>query len=248
MSSGDMFDPYSAPTAPSSKKKESKRHRGESSKAPSTKKVWTGDPPAVILSRETMPPPSPLDETSPPAPTEQNPTPPEPADLTPHDQPGDVQTSTVGMLNMTVGWCRTGALITKSKESDAKHTEEVKVLEGKNTELLEQNSKLAQELQQFQAALTKANEDKEKFRECVKLNFQEAKQLEAELIASRKETEELEGCVKELEETNASNLESTASSASYSASLLDIVKSNLIAHWNDALQASKSLRLQRGVH
>ncbi|XP_062104060.1 uncharacterized protein LOC133815219 [Humulus lupulus] len=218
MSFEDMFDRYSAPAAPSSKKKDSKRHHGESSKAPSTKKAQTGDPsavaPSAAPSRETTPPLSPLDQTSPPAPVDQNPTPLAPAHQTRHDQPGDVLTSTVGMLTMTAGWRCTGTLVTKNKESDAKHNEEVKVLEGKNaellgknTELLEQNSKLAAKLQQYQTTLTKANEDKEKFRECAKLNFQEAKQLETELIASRKETEELEGRVKELEETTASNLE-----------------------------------------
>ncbi|XP_062085602.1 uncharacterized protein LOC133791699 [Humulus lupulus] len=206
MSSGYMFNRYTAPAAPSSRKKESKRHRGESNKAPSTKKARNEDLPAAAPSKEIMPPPAPLDQKSPPAPTDQNSTPLAPADQTPHDHPGDTLTSMVGLLTITAGWRRMRALVTQTKDSDSKHTEETKALEGKNaellekntellgkdTELLEQNSKLAEELQQFQTVLAKANEDKEKFKECAKLNYQESKQLEANLIASRNETEELE--------------------------------------------------------
>ncbi|XP_062118690.1 uncharacterized protein LOC133832347 [Humulus lupulus] len=100
-----------------------------------------------------------------------------------------------------------GTLVTQLKESDAKNAEEVKVLEGKNVELLDQNNKIVEELKTFQIALTKAIVDKEKFKESYKLNFQEAKKLEEELITSRKENEGLEGRIKELEEANASNLE-----------------------------------------
>ncbi|XP_062114262.1 uncharacterized protein LOC133825318 [Humulus lupulus] len=108
---------------------------------------------------------------------------------------------------MTTSWRRMWALITQSKESDAKHAEEVKMLEGKNAELLDQKNKLAEELKTFQTSLTKVVVEKEKFKESSKLNFQEAKKLEDELIASRKESEGLEGCIKELEEANASSLE-----------------------------------------
>ena len=56
-------------------------------------------------------------------------------------------------------------------------------------------------------ALKKSNEDKEKFRESAKLNYQQSVQLELDLIASRQETEEMEKRVKELEELEAQNLE-----------------------------------------
>ncbi|XP_062080353.1 uncharacterized protein LOC133785114 [Humulus lupulus] len=108
---------------------------------------------------------------------------------------------------MAASWRRTGALITQFIDFDARHVEKVKMLEGKNTELLNQNIKLAEQLKTFQATLTKALAVKEKFREASKLNFQEAKKLEDDLIASRKETEGLEGRIKELEKTNDSNLE-----------------------------------------
>ncbi|XP_062075656.1 uncharacterized protein LOC133779755 [Humulus lupulus] len=221
MSSGDMFNRYTAPIAPSSRKKESKRHCREGNKAPSTKKARTEDLPNAAPSKQTTPTPAPLDQESPPAPADQNSTPLAPADQTPHDQPGDALTSTMGLVTITSSWHRTGALVTQTKDSDSKHIKKTKALEGKNaellekntkllgknTELLEQNSKLAEELQQFQTALAKVNEGKEKFRECAKLNYQESKKLEADLIVSRKETEELEVRVKELEETNVRNFE-----------------------------------------
>ncbi|XP_062075735.1 uncharacterized protein LOC133779847 [Humulus lupulus] len=249
MSSGDMFDHYTASTAPSSRKKDSKRLRGESSKAASKKARTKDHPPAATPLKEKMPPPSPHDQQSPPAPVNQHSTPPAPTEQTPQgNQPGDALTSTVvglareriyklskhkrsqeaivgtnsmeGLLTITVGWRRTGALLTQTRNADTKYIEAMKVLGGKNvdmlerntelldknTEMLEKNSKLAKELQQFKTALDKANEDKEKFKECARLNCQEAKQLKVDLIASRKETEELEGRVKELEEMNARNL------------------------------------------
>ncbi|XP_062079289.1 uncharacterized protein LOC133783657 [Humulus lupulus] len=277
MSSEDLFKLYNVPTVPSSKKKESRRHCGESSKAPPTKNARTRDPPAAVPSRETTPPPAPLDQTSPLAPTDQT-SPPAP-DQTPPQAPtsqmppAQTLTSIVlssakerltklprhrrsqeaitgtdsmevdhiinrtlneiasGMLTMTARWRRSGALITQLQTSEAKHAEELKADEAKHTEqleatkdrhteqlkavektnaeLLDQKNKLAEELKQFQAALTKAIDEKEKFKESSKLNFHEAKQLEAELVASRKDTEELEGRIKELEETNASNWRGT---------------------------------------
>ncbi|XP_062075429.1 uncharacterized protein LOC133779487 [Humulus lupulus] len=235
MSSEDMFELYSVPAAPSSKKKESRPHRGESSKNPPMKKAQTGDPPAAVPSKETTPPPSPLDQTSPPAPVDQNPPPPAPADQTPPDQTGDVLTNYVissakermtklsrhrcsreaiistesmeGMLTMTASWHRSGALITELKASEAKHAEESKMTLKKNAELLEQNTKLAEELKTFQVALTKDTVEKEKYEEASLLNFKEATKLQDDLVASKKETEGLEGRIKELEETNASNLE-----------------------------------------
>ncbi|XP_062114022.1 uncharacterized protein LOC133825039 [Humulus lupulus] len=82
---------------------------------------------------------------------------------------------------------------------EAKYTEQLEAAEKKNTELLEQQAKLAEELQQHQATLTKAIETKEKYKE--------ASKLQDDLVISRKETERLEECIKELKETNANNLE-----------------------------------------
>ncbi|XP_062104325.1 uncharacterized protein LOC133815502 [Humulus lupulus] len=81
MSTKDMFELYNVPvpTAPSSKKKGSRQHRGETNQNPPTKKARTGDPPTPVHSKETTPPPTPLDQTSPPAPTDQI-SPPAPAD------------------------------------------------------------------------------------------------------------------------------------------------------------------------
>ncbi|XP_062119256.1 peroxisomal and mitochondrial division factor 1-like [Humulus lupulus] len=61
-----------------------------------------------------------------------------------------------------------------------------------NDELLEHKATLTEELLESRGALKKSNEDKEKFRESAKLNHQQSKQLELDLIASRNETEELE--------------------------------------------------------
>ncbi|XP_062093624.1 uncharacterized protein LOC133799642 [Humulus lupulus] len=225
MSSGDMFDHYIVAATPSSRKKDSKRVRGESSKAAS-KKAQTDGPSAAAPSKETTPPPtkettpppSPLDQPSPTAPVDQHSTPPVPTDQPHHTQPEDTLTSTVGLLTITAGWRRTGTLVTQIKDFDTRHTKAVKVLKGKNSELLKKNAKLTnqnnelreqkaqltEELLECRAALTKSKEDKEKFTESAKLNYQEGEQLELDLIASRKE---MEGRVKELEETNAKNFE-----------------------------------------
>ncbi|XP_062073786.1 allergen Asp f 7 homolog [Humulus lupulus] len=89
MSAEDMFDLYNEPepTAPSSKKNGSRQHRGESSSNPPAKKTQTADSPIPDPSKETMPPPTPIDQTSPPAPVDQtrppapvNQPPPAPAD------------------------------------------------------------------------------------------------------------------------------------------------------------------------
>ncbi|XP_062085906.1 lysine-rich arabinogalactan protein 18-like [Humulus lupulus] len=83
MESENVFDIYSAPEAPEapmSKKKTSKRHPGESSKEPPTKKTRTADPPADGPSTNVRPPPSPLEQQTPPAPVELTPSPPAPTD------------------------------------------------------------------------------------------------------------------------------------------------------------------------
>ncbi|XP_062074977.1 uncharacterized protein LOC133778984 [Humulus lupulus] len=127
---------------------------------------------------------------------------------------------------MSAGWRRSRALIAqyekrlseKLKASEDKHatelkmakekyTEQLKAAEKKNVELLEQKAKLAEDLKQHQAALTKAIEIKEKSKEASLLNFKEASKLQDDLVISRKEIEGLEERIKELEETNASNLE-----------------------------------------
>ncbi|XP_062093822.1 lysine-rich arabinogalactan protein 18-like [Humulus lupulus] len=91
----DQFDLYSEPdtVAPASNKKGSRQPRGESSSNTPTKKAQTRDPPALVPSRETTPPPAPINQSSPLAPIDQtrppapaNPTPPPPADQTPPDQ------------------------------------------------------------------------------------------------------------------------------------------------------------------
>ncbi|XP_062104255.1 proline-rich receptor-like protein kinase PERK8 [Humulus lupulus] len=104
MSAEDLFDLYSEPepAAPSRKKKGSRQHRGVSSSNPPKKKTQTADPPIPVPSKETMPPPAPIDQTSPPTlvnqtcpPTPLNQPPPAPADQTPPDQTGDALTNIV---------------------------------------------------------------------------------------------------------------------------------------------------------
>ncbi|XP_062103526.1 pollen-specific leucine-rich repeat extensin-like protein 1 [Humulus lupulus] len=104
MSTEDLFDLYCEPkpVTPLSKKKGSRQHRRESSKNSPTKKVRTGDPPMPVPSKETKPPPAPIDQTSPPAPVNHthplapvNQPPPAPADQTPPDQTGEALTNIV---------------------------------------------------------------------------------------------------------------------------------------------------------
>ncbi|XP_062114034.1 uncharacterized protein LOC133825054 [Humulus lupulus] len=91
--------------------------------------------------------------------------------------------------------------------SKVKYSEQLEAAKKKNDVLLEEKTTLAEELKQHQATLAKVIETKEKYKESSKLNYQEASKLQDDLVISRKETEGLEECVKELEETNASNLE-----------------------------------------
>ncbi|XP_062118818.1 uncharacterized protein LOC133832497 [Humulus lupulus] len=131
-----------------------------------------------------------------------------------------------GVLTMSAGWRCSGALIAQYekrlgeqlrasedkhaeelKTAEAKYNEQLEVVEKKNAELFEQKAKLAEELKQYQDALTKAIETKEKYKEASLINFKEASKLQVDMVISRKETKGLEEHVKELEETNASNLE-----------------------------------------
>ncbi|XP_062093556.1 uncharacterized protein LOC133799568 [Humulus lupulus] len=85
MESENIFDMYcapEAPEAPTSKKKMSRRHQGESSKVPWAKKSRTADPPADVPSTNATPTPSPLERQSPPTPVGSTPSPPARADQT----------------------------------------------------------------------------------------------------------------------------------------------------------------------
>ncbi|XP_062080404.1 uncharacterized protein LOC133785164 [Humulus lupulus] len=127
---------------------------------------------------------------------------------------------------MSDGWRRSRALTAQYekrlgeqlKASEDRHSEELKMAEvkyierleaaeKKNAQLLDQKAKLAEELKQHQNALTKAIENKEKYKEASLLNFKEASKLQDDLVISKKEPEGLEERIKELEETNVSNLE-----------------------------------------
>ncbi|XP_062085487.1 proline-rich receptor-like protein kinase PERK8 [Humulus lupulus] len=92
MPSDDAFDLYSQPktTAPASRKKESRRHPGEGSSNPSKKRARTEDLHAPAPSKETTPPPAPIDQTPLPAPVDSTP-PPAPVDQNPPDQSGNTQ-------------------------------------------------------------------------------------------------------------------------------------------------------------
>ncbi|XP_062103725.1 uncharacterized protein LOC133814831 [Humulus lupulus] len=134
----------------------------------------------------------------------------------------------IGLLTITAGWRRAGALVSRGKNFDTRLAEAKKSLEAKNNELtkqngeflaektelskqkeelLEQKATLTEELLETRNALKKSNEAREKFRESSTLKNQQAVQLELDMIASRQEAEELEKRVKELEEAGAKNLE-----------------------------------------
>ncbi|XP_062085943.1 vegetative cell wall protein gp1-like [Humulus lupulus] len=90
MPSDDAFDLYSQPktTAPASRKKESRQHPGESNSNPSKKRARIEDPPVPVPSKETTPPPAPIDQNPSPAPTDPTPSP-APVDQTPLPTPVD---------------------------------------------------------------------------------------------------------------------------------------------------------------
>ncbi|XP_062075129.1 DUF21 domain-containing protein At4g14230-like [Humulus lupulus] len=126
----------------------------------------------------------------------------------------------MGLLTMTASWRRARAMVSRAKNFDTRLAKVKKALEGKNIELLEKNneitkqngeflekntelpklkeelleqkSTLNEELLQVRDGLKKSNEDKEKFKESAKLNYQQAAQLKLDLIASMQKTEELE--------------------------------------------------------
>ncbi|XP_062111486.1 uncharacterized protein LOC133822984 [Humulus lupulus] len=93
------------------------------------------------------------------------------------------------------------------KAAKGKYSEQLESVENKNAIVLEEKTTLVEELKQHQTTLAKVIETKEKYKESSKINYQEASKLQDDLVISRKEAVGLEERVKELEETNASNLE-----------------------------------------
>ncbi|XP_062075288.1 uncharacterized protein LOC133779330 [Humulus lupulus] len=263
MPSEDMFGLYNAPDTPVSKKKASRRHRGECSKEPPAKKTRTEEPPVAGPSKNTTPPPSPLEQQSPPAPVGSTPHAPAPIDQTQpaapvqtgddllsralrsakdrmtrilrHERSREAMAGTElmdvnqilnhtlnelasAMLTVIASRLCSGIITEQSKAFEHRHAEEIKVIEAKykeqleaaqkaNVALLEEKNKLAKEMEQHQAALNKALEAKEKYKESPLTNFRKAKRLEADLIESRQEADKLEARINKLEKTNASNLE-----------------------------------------
>ncbi|XP_062089687.1 uncharacterized protein LOC133796226 [Humulus lupulus] len=208
MSAEDPFNLYSEldPVAPASKKKGSRQHRGESSSNPPTKKARTGDPQTPVPSKETTPPPAPIDQSSPPAPKDQtlppapaNKTPPAPApaDQTPPDQIGEALmnmalNSAKGVLTMSAGWRHSGALTAQYKKrlgeqlkaSEDKHVEELNTAEAKYTKQLEAAEKKNVELLEQKAKL--AEELKQHQASLTKAIEAKETYKEASLIISRK--------------------------------------------------------------
>ncbi|XP_062114162.1 uncharacterized protein LOC133825200 [Humulus lupulus] len=94
MTSEEAFDLYRKPKGKTfaSRRKESRRHPGESSSVPSKKRAKTEDPPTPVPSRETTPPPAPVNPT-PSAPVDL--TPPASVNPTPPDQSGKAQAKAV---------------------------------------------------------------------------------------------------------------------------------------------------------
>ncbi|XP_062103287.1 uncharacterized protein LOC133814329 [Humulus lupulus] len=220
----NMYCTPEAPEAPASKKKTSRRHQGESSKAPPAKKSRTADPPANVPSTNATPPPSPLERQSPPAPVGSTPSPPAPADQTQQAAPastgGDISSHALRSAKDRMAKilkhkrCREAMAGTKTMDVDQILTcalnelASLEVAQKTNATLLEEKDKLAEELREKQTALDKAVEQRDQFKESNRINYREAKKLEEDLIASRQETTKLEGRIEELEKANASNLES----------------------------------------
>ncbi|XP_062103808.1 uncharacterized protein LOC133814922 [Humulus lupulus] len=94
MPSREAFDLYNNINveAPASRKRGSRRHRGESSSDPSKKRARTKDPPAPPSFKDTTPPPAPLNPT-PPAPLHSNPL--APRNPSPPNQSGKTQAEAI---------------------------------------------------------------------------------------------------------------------------------------------------------
>ncbi|XP_062119920.1 uncharacterized protein LOC133834347 [Humulus lupulus] len=163
MDSENVFDMYYAPEAPeahASKRKSSKRHQGESSKAPPAKKSRTADPLTDGPSTNATPPP-PLEQQTPPAPVGSTPSPPAPTDQTQQATPtstgGDLLSralrsakdriakilkhehyrEAMAMLTVTASQLRSGAITEQSRNFEQRHAEELKAAEAKYVEQLE---------------------------------------------------------------------------------------------------------------
>ncbi|XP_062115764.1 uncharacterized protein LOC133829934 [Humulus lupulus] len=237
MASEDMFDMYSAPEAPTSR-----RHHGECSKAPPAKKTRTADPSIDGPSTNAAPPHSPLEQQNPPVPVGPTPSPPAPADQTQPAAPaptgGDISSRALRSAKDRMAkilrpeHCREAMAGTddgrrpdinpctkRARKSNADcycrpaplgsyHREIQGVRATKtNATLLDEKNKLAEELRKKQTALDKAVESRDQYKESNLINYCESKKLEADLIASRQEADKLEARADELEKANASNLE-----------------------------------------
>ncbi|XP_062103155.1 uncharacterized protein LOC133814176 [Humulus lupulus] len=221
MNSENVFDIYSAPEAPkapSSKKKMSKRHPGESSKAPPTKKTRTAGPPVDGPSTNVTTPPSPLEQQTPLTPVGSTPSPSTPTDQTQQAGPastgGDITSRALRSVKDRV------AKIVKHEHyrevmpvTEMMHIDQIltqALNEFASLEAVhEEKNKLAEELREKQTTLDTGVKQRDNFKESNRVNNRVAKKLEEDLNARRHETATLEGQIKKLEEANSRNLEST---------------------------------------
>ena len=115
------------------------------------------------------------------------------------------------MLTLTAGFIRLGAVTKEARTSDQWHEDELKAAEARHADQLAvvtaEKAQLAKELEEKLKSLEKACELRDQYKESNRSNYKVAKQLELDLIASRQETRDLEGRVKDLEKNNATNLE-----------------------------------------
>ncbi|XP_062081226.1 uncharacterized protein LOC133786029 [Humulus lupulus] len=234
MESENVFDIYSAleaPVAPSSRKKTSKRHPGESSKVPQAKKPCNAG-----LSKDgslaNANPPSPQEQQTPPAPARSTPSPAAPTDQTQQAGPastgGDITSRAFRSVKdrvakivkhdrfqeaMDVEQILNCALneFSSAKSLEQRHADELKAAEAKYAEqlaaVLEEKNKLVKELREKKNSLDKAIEQRDQFKESNRANYHATKKLEEDLAVSKQETTTLEGRIKGLEKANASNLE-----------------------------------------
>ncbi|XP_062103586.1 uncharacterized protein LOC133814671 [Humulus lupulus] len=213
MSAEDPFNMYSEPdpVTPASKKKGSRQHRGESSSNPPTKKAQTEDPPIPVPSKETTPPPAPVDQTSPPAPVDQTP-PPAPADQTLPDQKG----KTLEEALMNIALISAKDRVTKlsrhrhSRESisDTDSLEVDQIFSRALNEVLSGVLTMSTGWRRSEALNAKYEKRLGEQLKIAKAKYvEEASKLQDELTISRKENDELEERVKLLEETNTKDLE-----------------------------------------
>ncbi|XP_062085435.1 uncharacterized protein LOC133791532 [Humulus lupulus] len=175
MDSVNVFDIYSTPetpAAPPSKKKASKRHHGESSKAPQAKKPRNAGLPEDGSSANATPP-SPRNHQIPPAPTRSTPSPAAPTDQTQQaslaSTGGDItsrafksvkdRVAKIAMLTLTTGRLRSGVVTEQDKSLEQRHADELKAAAENYAEqlavVLEEKNKLVEELKEKQKSLDK---------------------------------------------------------------------------------------------